>query len=122
MLNQYMFVLVIAGAVVVVLLAGIIRGVRREQEYLAYLYRHGRRIVAYVVEIQHWTSSSYRPSRDRRDSDDRYRVVAVATDPQFGRSYSYESSVRVAKPPVERGDPVILLIDPRNPSDYHMDI
>lgn len=113
-------VFVFSLVLLVLVMVGFVSLLVRQQEYVSYLRRHGRRVGAYVEQIKHWNGWS--SDEDGWKYDDYYQIISSWINPQDGSKIIYKSRVRKVKPRLRRGDPVIILIDPQNPAKYYMDI
>lgn len=109
-----------AFVLLVLIMVGFVSLLVKRQEYLAYLRRHGQRVAASVEQIKHW--SNWSTDEDGWKCDDCYQIIAVSINPEDGSKITYTSRVRKVKPRLRRGDPVIILIDPQNPTKYYMDV
>ena len=113
-------VCVFALVLLVLVMVGFVSLLVKQQGYVAYLRRHGRRIAAYVEQIKHWNGWS--SDEDGWKYDDYYQIISTGINPEDGSKTIYTSRIRKVKPRLRRGDPVIILIDPQNPAKYYMDI
>ena len=81
------------------------------------LHHHGRRIIATITDISYGLGNS--PSRF---SQDHPYVTARWTDPATGCSYTFWQLAAENKPFYKTGNLVPILIDPKHPKFYKMDI
>lgn len=85
------------------------------------LRREGGRLVASVIKLDHWIDS-YSDGEGAGWTQHRYRVLGLWTDPHTGAQRAFESKELNSQPNCREGDPVIVFVDPRDPSRYLMDI
>lgn len=78
---------------------------------------HGRRIVATITDISYGIGNS-----TSQFSHDHPYVTAMWTDPVTGRSYTFWQLAAENKPFYKIGSLVPILIDPRHPKFYEMQI
>ena len=81
------------------------------------LHHHGRRIIATITDISYGLESS-----DSQFSKSHPYVTAKWTDPDTGRSYTFWQLATENKPFYKKGNLVPILIDPKHPSFYQMQI
>ena len=81
------------------------------------LHHHGRRIIATITDISYGLGHS--PSRF---SQDHPYVTARWTDPGTGCSYTFWQLAAENKPFFKIGSLVPILIDPKHPTYYEMQI
>jgi hypothetical protein len=81
------------------------------------IHRCGRRIIATITEI------SYGPENvDSEFSHDHPYVTARWTDPNTGHKYMFSQMATENKPFYKKGNLVSILIDPKHPNFYEMQI
>ena len=89
--------------------------------YQVYQFRrltsHGRQISAMVTSIRHETGKSA-----WRFSHDNYYLTATWTNPRTGRTYTFWTWITNSNPPYTKGSLVPVLIDPRNPKRFALNL
>ncbi len=78
---------------------------------------HGRRIIATITEIRYGIGKS-----PTRFSQEHPYVTAKWTDPRTGRTYTYWKLATENKPFYRIGNLVPVLIDPKHPNHYEMEV
>ncbi len=81
------------------------------------LHHHGRRIIATITDIRYGMGNSDTPF-----SQSHPYVTAKWTDPNTGRSYTFWQLATENKPFYKVGNLVPILIDPKHPTFYEMQI
>lgn len=81
------------------------------------IHRCGRRIIATITEISYGTGKS-----DSQFSHDHPYVTARWTDPNTGHNYTFTQMATENKPFYKKGNLVPILIDPKHPAFYEMQI
>jgi hypothetical protein len=81
------------------------------------LHHHGRRIIATITDISYGIGNSA-----SQFSQDHPYVTAKWTDPDTGRSYTFWQLAGENKPFYKVGSLVPILIDPKHPKYYEMQI
>lgn len=81
------------------------------------LRHHGRRIIATITDISYGIRNS-----NARFSQDHPYVTARWTDPATGRAYTFWQMASENKPFYKKGSLVPILIDPKHPRFYEMQI
>ena len=89
--------------------------------YQVYQFRwltsHGRQISAMVTSIRHETGKTARGL-----SRDTYYLTATWTNPRTGRTYTFWTWVMNSKPAYTKGSLVPVLIDPKNPNRFELNL
>jgi hypothetical protein len=103
------------------LIVGTIALINAFVDYQIYLIRwlpdHGRQITALVTSIRHETGkSAWGISRDI------YHLTATWTNPHTGRTYTFWSWIIHSSPAYTKGSLVPVLIDPKNPKRYALNL
>ena len=81
------------------------------------LTSHGRHISAVVTSIRHETGkSAWGISRDH------YYLTAKWTNPRTGQTYIFWTWVMNSNPPYTKGSLVPVLIDPKNPNRFVLNL
>src|SRR5712692_3895137 len=84
---------------------------------IRWLPYHGRQIIAKVTSIRHETGkSAWGFSRDN------YYLTATWTNPRTGRTYSFWTWIMNSKPTYTKGSLVPVLIDPKNPKRFALNL
>ena len=84
---------------------------------IRWLPHHGRRITAVVTSIRHETGkTAWGFLRDN------YYVTATWTNPRNGRTYAFWTWVMNSRPRYTKGSLVPVLIDPKNPKRYALEL
>lgn len=81
------------------------------------IHRCGRRIIATITEISYGPGNS-----DSQFSHDHPYVTARWTDPNTGHNYTFTQMATENKPFYKKGNLVPILIDPKHPAFYEMQI
>jgi len=82
-----------------------------------WLTSHGRQISAVVTSIRHETGKSvWGISRDD------YYLTAKWTNPRTGRTYTFWTWVMNSTPPYTKGSLIPVLIDPKNPNRFALNL
>jgi hypothetical protein len=82
-----------------------------------WLISHGRQISAMVTSIQHETGkAAWGISRDN------YYLTATWTSPRTGRTYTFWTWIMNSTPAYTKGSLVPVLIDPKNPRRFAMNL
>jgi hypothetical protein len=82
-----------------------------------WLAHHGRQIIAMVTLIRREAGkSAWGFSRDN------YYVTAAWTNPRTGRRYTFWTWIMGSSPVYTRGSLIPVLIDPRNPGRYSLNL
>jgi len=84
---------------------------------LKWLRSHGKPVVAVVTSIRHETGKA--ASGFARDNA---YVTATWTDPRTGQTYTFWTWIMNSRPLFTRGSLVPVLIDPKNPKRYTLDL
>jgi hypothetical protein len=89
--------------------------------YQIYLIRwlpdHGRQITAVVTSIRHETGkNAWGISRDN------YYLTATWTNPRTGRTFTFWTWIMHSSPAYTKGSLVPVLIDPKNPKRYALNL
>ena len=89
--------------------------------YQVYQFRwltsHGRQISALVTSIRHETGkTTWGVSRDH------YYLTATWTHPRSGRTYTFWTWVAHSNPAYTKGSLVPVLIDPKNPKRFALNL
>ena len=82
-----------------------------------HLHCYGRRIIATITDIRYGIGNS-----DFQFSHDHPYVTAKWTDPMTGHSYTFWQLAAENKPFYKIGNFVPILIDPKHPTFYEMQI
>jgi uncharacterized protein DUF3592 len=89
--------------------------------YQVYRFRwltsRGRQISAMVTSIRHETGKSAWGI-----SSDNYYLTATWTDPRTGRTYTFWTWIMNSKPTFTKGSLVPVLIDPKNPKRFALNL
>jgi hypothetical protein len=84
---------------------------------IRWLPQHGRQVIAVVTSIRQETGkTAWGFSRDN------YYVTATWTNPRTGRTYTFWTWIMHSRPAYTKGSLVPVLIDPRNPKRYVLDL
>ncbi len=78
---------------------------------------HGKRIIAMVTSIRHETGKTATGF-----SRDNYYVTATWTNPRTGQTYTFWTWIMNAHAIYTKGSLVPVLIDPKNPKRYTLDL
>jgi hypothetical protein len=81
------------------------------------LRSHGKQVVALVISIRHETGKT--ASGFARDNS---YVTATWTDPRTGQTYTFWTWIMNSRLLFTRGSLVPVLIDPKNPKRYTLDL
>jgi hypothetical protein len=81
------------------------------------LRHHGRRIIATITDISYGMGNS-----DSQFSHDHPYITARWTDPVTGHVYTFWQLAAENKPFYKKGNLVPILIDPKHPSFYEMQV
>lgn len=84
---------------------------------LKWLRSHGKQVIALVTSIRHETGKT--ASSFSRDNS---YVTATWADPRTGRTYTFWTWVMNSRPQFTIGSLVPVLIDPKNPKYYTLDL
>ncbi|HYB01422.1 MAG TPA: DUF3592 domain-containing protein [Ktedonobacteraceae bacterium] len=84
---------------------------------IRWLTSHGRQISAMVTSIRHETGKT-----DWGMSRDNYYLTAKWTNPNTGRTYTFWTWIMNSTPTYKKGSLVPVLIDPKNPNRFAMDL
>jgi hypothetical protein len=104
--------LLVAGA-----LALIIAFVVYQVYQFRWLASHGRQISAMVTSIRHETGkTAWGISRDN------YYLTAKWTNPRTGRTYTFWTWIMNSTPSYTKGSLVPVLIDPKNPNRFALNL
>jgi hypothetical protein len=82
-----------------------------------WLKRYGRPVVATITSIRHETGKT--PTGFSRDN---YYLTAKWTNPRTGKTYTFWTWIMSRCPEIEQGSLVSILIDPKNPHRYTMEL
>ena len=83
----------------------------------SWLNSHGRQISAMVTSIRHETGkTSWGISRDN------YYLTATWTNPRTGRTYTFWTWIMNSNPAYTNGSLVPVLIDPKNPKRFALNL
>ena len=83
----------------------------------SWLNSHGRQISAMVTSIRHETGkTSWGISRDN------YYLTATWTNPRTGRTYTFWTWIMNSNPVYTKGSLVPVLIDPKNPKRFALNL
>jgi hypothetical protein len=89
--------------------------------YQVYQFRwltsHGRQISAMVISIRHETGKTAWGL-----SHDTYYLTARWTNPRTGRTYTFWTWIMNSNPAYMKGSLVPVLIDPKNPNRFALDL
>ena len=84
---------------------------------IRWLQSHGRQITARVTSIRHETGkTAWGFSRVN------YYVTATWTNPRTGRTYTFWTWIMNSSPAYRKGNLIPVLIDPRNPKRYDLNL
>ena len=84
---------------------------------LRWLQHHGRQISAMVTSIRPETGkTAWGFSRDN------YSVTAIWTNPRTGRTYTFWTWTMNSRPAYTKGSLVPVLIDPKNPKRFALNL
>ena len=84
---------------------------------IRWLPEHGKQIIAVITSIRHETGkSAWGFLRDN------YCVTATWTNPRTGRTYTFWTWIMNARPAFTKGSLIPVLIDPKNPKHYTLDL
>ncbi len=108
-----MLQLLLASGTMLLMIAMVIYQIYRMRE----LHIRGKRIIALVTSIRHETGKT--PAGFARDN---YYVTAKWTNPHTGRTYTFWTWLTNARPSFTQGSLIPVLINPRNPRHYELDI
>lgn len=78
---------------------------------------HGKRIIAMVTSIRHETGKT-----TGGFSRDNYYITATWTNPRTGQTYTFWTWIMNSRPSYTKGSLVPVLIDPKNPKRYTLDL
>ena len=78
---------------------------------------HGKQISALVTSIRHETGKTAEGF-----SRDNYYITAKWTNPRTGQTYTFWTWTMNARPAYTNGSLVPVLIDPKNPKRYTLDL
>ncbi len=82
-----------------------------------WLTSHGKQISAMVTSIRHETGkTAWGLSRDN------YYLTATWTNPRTGRTYTFWTWIMHSNPPYTKGSLVPVLIDPKNPKRFALNL
>ena len=82
-----------------------------------WLTSHGRQISAMVTSIRHEAGkTAWGYSRDH------YYLSATWTNPSTGRTYTFWTWIMNSNPPYTKGSLVPVLIDPKNPNRFALNL
>lgn len=82
-----------------------------------WLGHHGRQVIAVVTAIRHETGkSAWGFSREN------YYVTAAWTNPRTGRRYTFWTWIMNSRPTFTPGSLIPVLIDPKNPKCYTLNL
>jgi hypothetical protein len=82
-----------------------------------WLTSHGRQISAIVTSIRHETGkTAWGIARDN------YYLTAKWTNPRTGRTYTFWTWIMNSTPPYTKGSLVPVLIDPKNPNRFSLNL
>lgn len=84
---------------------------------LTWLRDHGKCVTAMVTSIRHETGKT-RAGFER----DNYYVTATWTNPRTGRTYTFWTWIMNSCPPYRKGSLIPVLIDPRHPGRFALDV
>lgn len=84
---------------------------------ISWLGQHGRRITAMVTSIRHETGQT-RLGFTR----DNYYLTATWTNPRTGQAHTFWTWIMSTCPPFRIGSLVSVLIDPKHPTRYTLDV
>jgi len=84
---------------------------------LGWLRHHGKRVVALVTSIRHEVGKT-RAGFAR----DNYYLTATWTNPRTGQTYTFWSWIMNQAPEYVQGSLVPVLIDPKDPKHYLMEL
>lgn len=83
----------------------------------SWLRSHGKQIIALVTSIRHETGkTAWGISREN------YYVTAKWTNPRTGRAHTFWTWITNSRPEFAQGSLVPVLIDPKNPERYTLDL
>jgi len=104
-----------------VLAAGALALIGAFVAYQVYQFRwltsHGKKISAMVTSICHETGKT--ASGIRRDN---YYLTATWTNPHTGRTYTFWTWIMNSTPAYKKGSLVPVLIDPKNPNRFVLNL
>src|SRR5438105_3646497 len=84
---------------------------------IRWLPSHGRQIIAMVTSIRHETGkTAWGQPRDN------YYLTATWTNPRTGRMYTFWTWIINSRPAYTQGSLVPVLIDPKNPEHYALNL
>lgn len=113
-MNQTMLLdFVLIAGTILLLLGFVVYQVRKDN----WLCHHGRRIIATITSIKHETGKT-RKGWPR----DNYYITAQWTSPQTGQTYTFWTWMLKQRPSYEPGNLVPVLINPRNPRQFVMEL
>ena len=92
----------------------------RNGQKTAWLLEHGKRITATVTNVE--TQQLSRGQVMRGSPLTRYKVLASWCDPQTGQEYTFERQRLYQAPQLQPGATVTVLLDPRNPRRYYIQL
>lgn len=108
-----MLQLLLASGTMVLMILLVIYQIYRMRE----LQAHGKRVIALVTSIQHETGKT--AAGFKRDN---YYVTATWTNPSTGCTYTFWTWLMNTRPTFTQGSLIPVLIDPKNPRRYELDI
>src|ERR1700751_5180003 len=83
----------------------------------SHIRHHGRRIIATITEISYGVGNS-----DKQFSHNHQNVTAKWADPATGQAYTFWQLAAEVKPFYKIGNLVPIIIDPKHPTFYEMQI
>lgn len=84
---------------------------------IRWLRYHGRQIIAMVTSIRHETGKTAKGF-----TRDNYYVTATWTNPRTGRTHTFWAWSMNSRPAYTKGSLVPVLIDPKNPKRFVLDL
>ena len=108
-----MLQLLLASGTMVLMISMVVYQIYRNRE----LHAHGKRVIALVTSIRHETGKT-KAGFER----DNYYVTATWTNPRTGRTYTFWTWIMNARPTFTKGSLVPVLIDPKNPQRFALEI